>query len=54
MMQQNGRDRCWRSTSVDTAMHGQMMTRIERQDNDPQWAIYMERVLFDVFGVGQR
>ena len=27
-----------------------MMTRIDRQDNDPQLAIYMER-LFDVFGV---
>jgi len=32
----------------------QMMTRIERQDNDPQLAIYNGASVFDVFGVEQR
>ncbi|WOD10236.1 RNA polymerase-associated protein RapA [Pseudomonas sp. NyZ704] len=46
----NGRDRL---LEIHSRGHGdaqQMMARIERQDNDPQLAIYMER-LFDVFGV---
>ncbi|MFN3578981.1 MAG: RNA polymerase-associated protein RapA [Pseudomonas sp.] len=45
-----GRDRL---LEIHSRGHGDaeaMISRIERQDNDPQLAIYMER-LFDVFGI---
>ena len=46
----DGRDRL---LEIHSRGHGdaeQMIKQIERQDNDPQLAIYMER-LFDVFGI---